>query len=247
MTRLQGWGLGLVAFSAALILLLPAALLDAGLKRASDGKLRLVESSGTLWAGSGQIELRDDSGVRGIAQSASWHCSHWSVLTLRLNCDMTLERSPRRFPITISLFGLRVRNADIAMPGAILGLAVPTLAPLGLGGEVAVHIDDATLRSQTFDGRVVVQWRAARSKLTPVAPLGDYEMILDGHNGAPRAVLRTLQGPLQIDGKDVVANDGSRMFRATLLVPLPQRAQLVPLLRLIAVERMPGSFELEVK
>lgn len=247
MTRVQGWGVGLVAFCAALILLLPAAVLDAGLKRASDGKLRLVESSGTLWSGRGQIELRDDNGMTGVAQAAAWHCSRWSVLALHLKCDMSLERSPQRFPITVSLFGLRVQRADISMPAAVLGLGVPSLAPLGLGGDVAIHIDDATLRNQTFDGRVVVQWRGARSKLTPVAPLGNFELTLDGHNGAPRAVLRTLQGPLQIDGKDVVANDGSRMFRATLLVPPPLRAQLVPLLRLIAVERSPGAFEFEVK
>lgn len=247
MTARQLWLVGLAAFLAALILLLPASIMDYGFKRATDGKLRLVENRGTLWSGGGQLELRDVNGLKGVAQGMSWRCSRWSALTLRLACNISLERSPNKFPITVSLFGIRIRNADIHLPAVILGTGVPQLAPLGLGGEVIVHIDDAMLRRQTFDGRAIVQWKDARSKLTPVAPLGDYELTVDGRNGAPLAVLRTLKGPLQIDGKDAVAKDGSRIFAATMVVPQPLRAQLVPLLRLIAVERSPGVFELEVK
>jgi len=55
------WGIGFFAAAliGALIVLAPATLIDARLERASDGRLRLAEASGTLWSGAGQIEMRD--------------------------------------------------------------------------------------------------------------------------------------------------------------------------------------------
>jgi hypothetical protein len=58
------------------------------------------------------------------------------------------------------------------------------------------------------------------------------------------ATLRTLEGPLQLDGEGSWSGRGSPGFLATARVPEPQQEQLSPLLRLIAVERGTGLFEL---
>jgi hypothetical protein len=64
---------------------------------------------------------------------------------------------------------------------------------------------------------------------------------------AMHAELRTLSGPLQLDGKGSWSNGAAPSFRATARVPPQHQEQLSPLFRLIAVERGAGAFELQLK
>jgi len=80
-----------------------------------------------------------------------------------------------------------------------------------------------------------------------VSPLGDYELRLEGEGPAGRATLHTLQGPLRLDGKGSWMHGDSPAFLAMARVPPQHQQQLAPLLRLIAVERGDGSFELQLK
>jgi hypothetical protein len=58
------------------------------------------------------------------------------------------------------------------------------------------------------------------------------------------AALRTLEGPLQLEGKGTWSNGAPPSFLVTAQVPAQHREQLAPLLGLIAVERGAGRFEL---
>ncbi|MEQ1669115.1 MAG: hypothetical protein ABL868_11730, partial [Sulfuriferula sp.] len=64
---------GLAVYALALIVYAPATLLDASLRRASQGQLRLLAAQGTVWSGAGSIALRDTGGQNGIAKNISWH------------------------------------------------------------------------------------------------------------------------------------------------------------------------------
>ena len=91
-----------------------------------------------------------------------------------------------------------------------------------------------------------MEWRSAGSALTPVSPLGDYELRLDGGSGGLSASLRTLKGPLYLEGKGLPANNGPPTFSATARVDPQLLPQLAPFLRLIAIERGEGVFELQL-
>jgi general secretion pathway protein N len=93
-------------------------------------------------------------------------------------------------------------------------------------------------------GAATLQWRAAGSALTPVSPLGDYEVRFSAAGPAVHAALSTLEGPLQLDGKGTWSHGARPKFAATARVPAAQQEQLAPLLRLIAVERGAGRFEI---
>ena len=236
---------GLVGtYALALIATAPAALLDAGLQRASEGSLRLAEAQGTLWSGSGQIEMRDKGGRAGVASSLSWRVVPESMLRGHLVCEVELGHAVRRFPVTLSLSRIELANADLSLPATVLGLGVPRLAPLGLTGEVLIHVASLSIARDAIVGSATLQWRTAGSALTPVSPLGDYEVRLDGEGTKLHAVLRTIEGPLQLDGTGTWSNGGPPSFVATARVPAQHQEQLAPLLRLIAVERGAGSFEL---
>ncbi|HEV8645555.1 MAG TPA: type II secretion system protein N [Burkholderiales bacterium] len=238
--------IGLFVYVVAAIATAPARLVDSGLQRASNGRLRLVEAQGTLWSGSGQIEIRDTGGRTGVAKSLAWRVVPESLLRGRLVCEVQLDQSTKRFPVTISLSRIELANADISLPAAVLGLGVPKLAPLGLTGDVLIHVASLSIARNEMEGNATLQWRAAGSTLTPVSPLGDYEIRLDGEGMMLHAFLRTISGPLRLDGKGSWTHGDSPAFLAMARVLPPHQQQLAPLLRQIAVERGEGSFELQL-
>ena len=231
------------AFVASLIVLAPATLIDARLERASNGRLRLAEAQGSLWSGAGWIEIRNADGRAGVAKRLAWRVLPGSLLRGHMVAEVVLDQAAKPFPVTISLSRIDIADAGIHLPAAALGLGVPKLAPFRLTGDVLVKIPHLSLERGRMDGDATLQWRAAGSALTPISPLGEYEVHFKAVGPAVHAVLSTLTGPLQLDGKGSWSNGGPPSYLATARVPEQHREQLTPLLRLIAVERGAGSFE----
>jgi len=238
--------IGLFVYATAVIATAPATLIDGSLRRASEGRLRLVEARGTLWSGSGQLEVRDSGGRSGIAKTLAWRFLPESLLRGRMVCDVELDQSGKRFPVTISLSRIEIANAEIILPAKVLGLGVPKLAPLGLTGDVLLRVANLSIERKEMQGNATLQWRDAGSVLTPISPLGDYELRLDGEGATVHAYLRTIQGPLRLEGKGSWENGRHPVFLATAYVAAQHQQQLGPLLRLIAVDRGEGSFELQL-
>jgi general secretion pathway protein N len=239
--------IGLGAYAVALIVTAPATLVDAGLQRASDGQLRLAEAQGTVWSGSGQIEVRDASGQSGVAKSLTWRFLPETLLRGHLVCEVELDRSAKPFPVTVSLSGIHLADADISLPATVLGLAVPKLAPLDLTGDVLIRVPRmSVMRDGALDGTATVQWRDAASTLSPVSPLGNYEVRIDGDGRTIHAYLRTIDGTLRLEGQGSWTLGSNPAFLAMADVPPEHQQDLTPLLRLIAVERGEGRFELQL-
>ena len=247
MSRWRLIGIGFAVYALGLIATAPATLIDARLDQASAGALRLAEASGTLWSGSGQIEVRDANRRGGIAQSITWRIRPAYLLRAKLLYEVTLDHSAQHFSVTISPSRIEVADADINLPAAALGLGVPKLAPLGLTGDMLLHIARLAFGRGSVQGNATLQWRGAGSAFTRVSPLGDYELRLEGDGAAVQASLRTLQGPLQLDGQGSWTNGRSLVFQGNARVPPQHLQQLAPLLRMIAVDRGDGRFELLLK
>ena len=247
---MKRWGLaaiGLGTYVVTLVAMAPGTLVDAGLQRASNGRLRLAQAQGTIWAGSGLLEIRDVGDRNAIARDVSWRVLPESLLRGHLVCEVVLDRAVRQIPVTISFSQVEVGDADINLPAAALALAEPRLKPLRLSGEVLLHTTNLSVGRGGMRGNAVLQWRAASSAFSPVSPLGSYELRLDGQGDVVRAVLSTLQGPLQLDGLGSWTNGRAPEFSATMRVPPQYQESLTPLLRLISVQRDAGSFELQLK
>ena len=247
MSRWRLIGFGLAVYALSLIATAPAALIDARLDQASAGGLRLAEASGTLWSGTGLIEIRDANRRSGIAKSVAWRVRPAYLLRGQLLYEVELDHSARRFPVSISPSRIEVADADINLPAAALGLGVPKLAALGLTGDMLLHIARLAFARGSVQGNATLQWHGAGSAFAPVSPLGDYELRLEGNGAAVQASLRTLQGPLQLDGQGSWSSGRNPTFQGNARVPPQHMQQLAPLLRMIAVERGDGRFELSLR
>ena len=246
MKRWAGLLFGLCVYAIALVVTAPASLIDGRLHNATNGRLRLAQAQGTLWSGSGQLEIRDAGGRTGIAKAIAWNVRPGSLLRGHLVCEVILDQTAKMFPVTVSLSRIELANADINLPASVLGLGVPKLAPLGLTGDVLIHIARLSLARSAVEGTATLQWLAAGSTLTTVSPLGDYEVRLDGEGMTLHAYLRTIEGPLFLDGQGSWRQGTNPAFLANARINPPQQQQLAPLLRLIAVERGEGRFELQL-
>jgi len=235
---------GLGAYAAALVVLVPATLIDVQLQRASHGRLRLAEAHGSLWSGAGWIEIRDAEGKAGVAKRLAWRVLPVSLLRARLVAEVGLDQAAKPFPVSISLSRMEIADAGIRVPAAVLGLGLPRLAPLRLSGEVLISVPRLSVERGRVDGEATLQWRAAGSALSPISPLGEFEVQIKAVGPAVHAALSTLNGPLQLEGKGTWSNGVPPSFLVAARVPAQHQEQLAPLFRLIAVERGAGSFEL---
>lgn len=247
MSRWRLAGVALGAFALGLLGMAPASLVDYALQQATDGKLRLAEARGTLWSGAGQLEARDWLQRTAVARSIAWRVQPVYFLRGQLRSEIMLDQAAKPFPLTLSRSRIEVADADINLPAAALGLGEPKLAPLKLTGDVLLHVTRLALARDSIEGNATLQWRGAGSSFTRISPLGDYELRLDGEGTTVRATLRTLQGPLELEGKGSWTSGARPAFLGAARIPPEQRQQLSPLMRMIAVDRGEGNFELQLK
>jgi general secretion pathway protein N len=244
--RWQLLGAGLAVYALTLLASAPATLIDARLAQASSGGLRLADARGTLWSGRGQVEILDSNRSSGIAKSIAWRIRPAYLLRGELRYDVRLDQAPRPFPVTMSLARIQIADADIALPAQALALGIPKLAALGLTGDMQLHIARLAVGRRLVQGNATLQWHDAGSAFTRVSPLGDYELRLEGDGTMVHASLRTLRGPLQLDGLGSWESGHRPVFQGTARVPPPQQQQLSPLLRMIAIDRGQGRFSLSL-
>ncbi len=230
-----------------LIVRAPASVADAVLERASEGRLRIADARGTVWSGAGQLQILDAARQAGVTKSIVWHMQPASLLRGRVACDIELEPPAKRFTVTMSRARIELSDADISVPAAILGIAAPQLAPFGLGGDLIVHVADMTIGNGGVQGHGTVEWHAASSALTRVSPLGNYELRFAQAGTGMTAVLRTLDGALQLDGSGSWGPGVRPAFNASARVAPQHREQLEPLLRTISVARGAGNYEIRLQ
>lgn len=245
--KLGAWAFGLTVYAGGLIVNLPATLIDASLGQTTHGLVRLTEAQGTLWSGAGHLEIRDKNQRIGNAHYLAWRFVPWSLLRGQLAFEVELDRAKQQIPLIFGLWRIELTNADIRLPAAVLGMVVPKLAPLALGGDLSLHIASLNVSRDRIQGNAVMQWHQADSALTAISPLGNYQLEVNSNGATIHTALRTLQGPLQLEGKGSWAASESPAFVGNANVPPPLQQQLAPLLRLIAVERGAGSFEIQLR
>ena len=207
-----GLVLGLVL---ALLLFAPARWLAQGIEKASNGQLRLINASGTVWRG--QADLMFSGGEGSRTQTVLPRGLHWQLaprldagmpaLGIRLHAPcctpkpIHLQASPR--------WGggeLKIAASSSQWPADLLsGLGTPWNT-LRMEGQLALETEGMTLRwtqgRANMVGAVAIDALVIASRLSTLRPLGSYRLELqaleDGHSAS--LDLQTLRGDLQLQG-----------------------------------------------
>ncbi|NYT78667.1 type II secretion system protein N [Alcaligenaceae bacterium] len=173
----------------------------------------VTNASGTLWAATATLAVGANGLRRTLPDPVRWRFSFdgWPGVTL----THPWLRGPLN--LTLSWRGLGVSAQSLQLPASVLTTAHALFNTLDPGGEVFLAWPDLTvLRSVTATkgGQLLTaQWRNASSSLTRVQPMGNYTLLLSGaDNNSITLLLKTDQGPLQMEGSGIVSPSGRVKF-----------------------------------
>jgi len=189
----------LLTLSVALVAFAPSSLLDVRLASATQGKLRLAATRGTVWHGG--ATLTDATGAWAIP--LQWQLEPSLVArSLAVVFDPPPNRSEPRGRITLADATLRVDGLSLSVPAAALAGVVAERGPWAVGGDLTVDAPSFAWNGNRGNGALNLRWHGARvAGGGSVLDLGTVSLDL-----APRE--DRLHGRLANDGGDVrIAGD----------------------------------------
>jgi general secretion pathway protein N len=214
MKRALLWsGLTALAVAVTVLVFLPAAWLGPMVERQTGGRLTLGDAQGTLWRGSAFI-----GGAPGEGGSVtpllpgrfSWRLSPL-VLFGQVNMELANDKA-LALPVRISgsWSQWQVSAGELLLPAeGLAGLGAPlnTLAPSG-AIKLSWNLLDIARQGQTVavQGRTVLSLTDMGSRMSPIKPLGSYEMAMDWRGQRADLGLRTVRGALLLSGSGNLEN-----------------------------------------
>ena len=197
-----------IGVMAALVFFAPASWLAAALASATVGQLRLIETRGTVWTGSGRLMLSGGEGSRDNALLPGR--LDWTLRPGWLAANVTLQapcctsaalqaRLSRRSGRTI----IALADGRSQWPAAVLtGLGTPWNT---VQAEGSLQLVTQGLSVEWAEGRMSLEGQAElaamsmSSRLSTLRPMGSYRLKLAG-GPTPTLELSTIEGSLQLSG-----------------------------------------------
>lgn len=170
-------------------------------------KVRLLDARGTVWHGSALVGISDGRETTLIPGRIEWNVD--DIGPRRLAARVSHPWLTMPLALSVDRNGTQIQKGNARLPAGVLAGAGAPFNTLRPGGVLEVAWTDTEIRGTSLKGEVQVDWRDAQSALSTVAPLGTYRLTLRGTGGVPAIDLRTLAGPLQMQGKGTV--EGSRI------------------------------------
>jgi general secretion pathway protein N len=227
------------AFLAGLLIFAPAALVGHTLAHASGGLLALAQTEGSLWRGSGTLVLKHKTRYQTLG-IYRWILHPWSN-TVRIwagtELPMTLSFHPLARRIDIDALHLR-------LPATALELLSAQLGPYQLQGMLDARSDHISLDTTGMNGNVIVDWKQAASGLSPIHPLGDYHIVLQGNGSGIDALLTPLSGKLILNAHAHYDAAHGLQVNGTAQAAPEVAAELSEMLHHIGPEIRPGVYNL---
>jgi general secretion pathway protein N len=214
MKRAMLWaGLTTLAVAVTVLVFLPAAWLGPLVERQTGGRLTLGDAQGTLWRGSAFV-----GGAAGQGGSVtpllpgrfSWRLSPlvlFGQVSMELANSQALTMPVR---ITGSWSQWQVSAGELLLPAdGLAGLGAP-LNTLALSGAIKLswNLLDIARAGQTVavQGRTVLSMSDMGSRMSPIKPLGSYEMAMNWRGQEADLNLRTVRGALLLSGSGTLEN-----------------------------------------
>ena len=225
----------------------PAQWLASGVAWASAQRVLLQDARGTVWSGSAQLVLSAGAGTtdrRGLPTRLHWRWGlAWPGVSLQLSSTCCTP-APLLGLLRLNSEGLQLQLQDQRSHwpvGLLAGLGAPWNT-IAAEGRIDWHSQGLQLRWQgqqlLWQGQTELQLQQLSSRLSTLRPMGSYQLLLQGTasgTATPQLSLRTLQGPLLLQGQgqwlnqrlrfagEASAQDGAEAALANLLNVIGRR------------------------
>jgi general secretion pathway protein N len=237
-------GLTVAAVAVTILVFLPAAWLGPMVERQTGGRLTLGDAQGTLWRGSAFVGGAPGEGgavTPLLPGRFSWRLSPlvlFGQVSMELANDKALAQPVR---ISGSWSQWQVSAGELLLPAeGLAGLGAPlnTLAPSGVI-RLSWNLLDIARQGQAVavQGRTVLSLTDMGSRMSPVKPLGSYELAMDWRGQRADLGLRTVRGALLLSGSGTLEN-GRLRFSGQAQAAEGYEDSLGNLLNLLGQRRM---------
>jgi general secretion pathway protein N len=245
MKRILLWSaLTALAVLLTILFFLPAAWIGPLVERQTAGRLTLGDAQGTLWRGSAFVGGAPGEGgavTPLLPGRFNWRLSPL-VLLGQVNMELANEGAlAQPVRVTGSWSQWQVSAGELLLPAeGLAGLGAPlnTLAP---SGKIRLSWNLLDIARQgnavAVNGRTVLSLTDMGARMSPIKPLGTYEMAMDWRGQQADLVLRTVRGALVLTGSGTLEN-GRLRFSGQASAAQGYEDTLGNLLNLLGQRRM---------
>jgi len=235
---------------------LPATWMVPIVEMQTAGRLTLGDAQGTLWRGSafiGGAPGGSDPVTPLLPGRFSWRLSPMVLLG---QVDAGLENTAalsQPVSVTGSWSQWQISPAAVSLPAerlAALGAPLNSIQP---SGQMRLSWEPLQLARQggkiEMSGAMNLEMNDIASRLSPVKPLGTYNLALDWRGQEASVTLKTAKGPMLLSGSGMFAN-GHLQFSGKAETEAGQEERLANLLNLLGQRRREGDKDviaLEIK
>lgn len=240
---------GIVSVALTMMMFFPATWMTSFVERQTAGRFTLGDAQGTLWHGSAFIGGAPSGGdpvTPLLPGRFSWRLSPMVLLG---SVDAELE-NPAALSQPISVTGnwhqWQVSPAAILLPAerlAALGAPLNTAQPSG-----KMRLLWAPLQLTRQNGKIEIvgamnlEINDLASRVSPIKPLGSYNLALDWNGSQASVILKTVKGPMLLNGSGVLSY-GQMQFSGTARAEAGQEQGLANFLNLLGQRRKEGDKE----
>lgn len=238
---------GIVSISLTALAFFPAAWIVPVLEKQTEGRLTLGDAQGTLWRGSafiGGAASGSDAVTPLLPGRFSWRLS---PMVLLASVDAELQNAEALSqPVTVtgSWHQLSISPAAVMLPAerlAALGAPLNTVQP---SGQMRLSWEPFQLTQMDgqieLTGSMNLEMNDIASRLSPIKPLGSYNLALDWRGSQATMTLKTVKGPLLLNGAGILMN-GRIQFSGKAEAEAGQEEKLANLLNLLGQRRSEGG------
>lgn len=246
--RLMLWLIaGIVSIAITVVAFCPASWVSQMVEDQTGGRLALGDPQGTLWHGSafiGGAPNRRSAVTPLLPGRFTWRISPAVLLG---QVDVEID-NPQSLSHAITIKGdwtqWQVSTAAIKLPAErLVGLGAPlnTMRPTGemqLSWSPLFVLREG--KKVGLTGSMLLDMRDMASRLSPVKPLGSYQLSFDWHGQQAQLALKTTKGPMLLSGTGQL-NNGSLQFSGKADAEAGQESRLANLLSLLGQRRREGG------
>lgn len=241
---------GIASVALTVLLFFPATWMAAMIEKQTAGRLTLGDARGTLWGGSafiGGAASGSDAVTPLLPGRFSWHLSP-VILLGSVEAELeNAEALSQPVSVTGSWRQWQVSPAEILLPAerlAALGAPLNTVQPSG-----QMRLSWGLLQLARLDGKIEVagamnlEMNDLASRLSPVKPLGSYNLAFDWRGTQADVTLKTIKGPMLLSGSGMFGN-GRLQFSGKAEAEAGQEQRLANFLNLLGQRRKEGDKDL---
>ena len=245
-----GWiAAGVLLYAFFLVIYLPASIVTSVLPKATQNRVNIANTTGSIWRGQGVLVISTPGAVPTSLGTIAWDLRLPYLFLARLRIDMQLSDGPvsANASVVRTIRSLQLRSLHAQFPASQLATVYPLLSVANLRGDVALDASWIRLSRFGLHGDAALAWRGAGSENFGLDNLGDFLLRVTGDMAPLRAILSTSKGDVILNGEGTWETASSGQLKLGVTIePRGRQPALGPLLQSWAKPAGEGRYRYEL-